>query len=249
MFKGFYNLTSGMLTQQRNLNVVANNLVNISTAGYKEERYTATTFDDVMYSGLAKKGRDYMDIGRQSYIRASSQLYINHTQGILEPTGISLDFAIQGEGFFAIQGEEGPVVYTRSGSFSLDEEGYLCFPGQGRVLGRDSQPIRLSTDKIQADGEGRLYNEGGALLGQLGVFTFEDTAQLAHNEQGLFTGAQGAILETPEIYWGYLERSNVDMVKQMTEMLTCQRSLQSAAQVTKMYDQLMTKAATDLGRL
>ena len=50
MFKGFYDLTSGMLTQQRNLNIVGNNLVNISTAGFKEQRYTATTFDDVMYS-------------------------------------------------------------------------------------------------------------------------------------------------------------------------------------------------------
>ena len=70
MYKGFYNLTSGMLTQQRNLNVVGNNLVNISTAGFKESRYTATTFDDVMYSRVGNKEKVYTEIGRQSYIRA-----------------------------------------------------------------------------------------------------------------------------------------------------------------------------------
>ena len=72
VFKGFYNLTSGMLTQQRNLNVVANNLTNISTAGFKENKYTSSTFDDVMYTRVGNKIKDYQDIGRQSYIRATS---------------------------------------------------------------------------------------------------------------------------------------------------------------------------------
>ena len=64
MFKGFYNLTSGMLTQQRNLNIVGNNLVNISTAGFKEERYTASTFDDVLMSRVGNKLKDYVPVGR-----------------------------------------------------------------------------------------------------------------------------------------------------------------------------------------
>ena len=66
MFKGFYNLTSGMVTQQQNLNVVGNNMVNISTAGFKESRYAATTFDDVMYARVGNKEKIYTDIGRQS---------------------------------------------------------------------------------------------------------------------------------------------------------------------------------------
>lgn len=249
MFKGFYNLTSGMLTQQRNLNVVGNNLVNISTSGFKEERYTATTFDDVMMSRVGNKQKDYVDVGRESYIRATSQIYVNYDQGVPEPTGIPLDFAIEGEGFFAVQGTDGQMVYTRAGSFSLDEEGYLCFPGQGRVMDRNNQPIRLTSDKITADTRGNIYAESGGFLGQLGVFTFEDYGALEHSDQSLFTGGQATAAENPLIHWKYLERSNVDMVRQMTEMLTCQRSLQSAAQVTKMYDDVMTKAASDLGRL
>ncbi len=249
MFKGFYNLTSGMLTQQRNLNVVGDNLVNVSTAGYKESRYTATTFDDVMYSRVGNKTKVYQDVGRQSYIRANSEITVNHEQGVPEPTDIPLDFAIYGEGFFAVQNQDGQIAYTRAGSFSLDEEGYLCFPGQGYVLGPDNETIQLSTDKIEADSSGRIFKENGGYLGQIGVFTFEDAAQLENDAQGFFTGAEGTPSENPTIYWKYLERSNVDMIRQMTEMLTCQRTLQSAAQTTKMYDQLMTKAVNDIGRL
>ena len=250
MFKGFYNLTSGMYTQQQNLNVVGNNLVNVSTAGYKESRYTASTFDDVMYSRVGNMRKAYTDIGRQSYIRANSAVYVNYDQGIPEPTGIPLDFAIYGEGFFAVQNDNGQVTYTRAGSFSLDGEGYLCFPGQGRVLDPQGEFIRLNTDKIEADNKGNIYSaDYGGFLGQIGVYTFEDTEQLEYNDQGMFTGAGAQAMEEPFVYWKYLERSNVDMVRQMTEMLTCQRALQSAAQVTKMYDELMGHSASDVGRM
>lgn len=107
MFKGFYNLTSAMLTHQSNLNVVANNLVNVSTAGYKQDRYTATTFDDVMYARVGTNFSEGQEIGRQSYIRATSEIYTDYTQGTMEPTGLSLDFGIVGDGFFAVQNPDG----------------------------------------------------------------------------------------------------------------------------------------------
>ena len=74
MFKGFYNLTSAMLTHQQNLNVIANNMINVSTAGYKQDRYTASTFDEVMYSRVGNKYNSGEEIGRQSYIRAASDI-------------------------------------------------------------------------------------------------------------------------------------------------------------------------------
>jgi flagellar basal-body rod protein FlgG len=250
MVKGFYNLTSGMLTQQRNLNVISNNMVNISTAGYKEQIYTATTFDDVLYSRVGNKEKDYQGIGRQSYIRATSQLYTNYEQGTPEETGLPLDFAIYGDGFFAIENADGEVAYTRAGSFSLDEEGYLCLPSQGYVLDTQGQRIQLWTDKVTGDSQGRIYSEDdGSYLGQIGVYTFEDTGVLEYNEQGLFTGAEGTVDENATVYWGYVERSNVDMVSEMTDMISSQRAFQSAAQVAKIYDDLLTKATTELGRM
>ena len=248
MFKGFYNLTSGMVTQQQHLNVVGNNLVNISTSGFKESRYAATTFDDVMYARVGSKEKIYTDIGRQSYIWAQSEINVLFDQGIPEPTGIPLDFAIMGEGFFAIQTEDG-VSYTRAGNFSLDDEGYLCFPGVGRVLDPRGQTIQLNTDKLAVDEQGVISTEDGAYLGQLGVYTFPDMEQVEYDARGMFTGEGAQAAAAPTVYWKYLERSNVNMIRQMTEMLTCQRSLQSAAQVTKMYDELMSHTSSDIGRM
>ena len=159
-----------------------------------------------------------------------------------------------GDGFFAVQDPEGNVGYTRMGNFSLDDEGYLCLPGFGQVLDPQGQPIYLGTDKIRGDSQGVIYFDqppeqgGGTAIGQLGVFSFEDNQALERNDRGLFTG-EGAQQSTGfEIWNQYLERSNSDMIKQMTEMITYQRALQSAAQVTKIYDQLMTKATSDVGR-
>lgn len=249
MFKGFYNLTSAMLTHQSNLNVVANNLVNVSTAGYKQDRYTATTFDDVMYARVGTNFSEGQEIGRQSYIRATSEIYTDYTQGTMEPTGLSLDFGIVGDGFFAVQNPDGEVYYTRMGNFTLDDGGYLCLPGFGQVLGPDQNPIYLGTDKINCDKQGQIfYNEGG-LIGRLGIYSFEDNGALVHTDRGLFQGENAELSQDSEVWWSYLERSNSDVVKQMTEMITYQRALQSAAQISKMYDQLMSRAATDVGRM
>lgn len=249
MYKGFYNLTSAMLTHQQNLNVIGNNMVNISTAGYKQQRYTASTFDDVMYSRVGNIYNIGQEIGRQSYIRAPSQIYTDYAQGIQEPTGLPLDFAINGDGFFAVQDQDGEIAYTRMGNFSLNDEGYLCLPGYGRVLDPDGQPIYLGTDKITATEQGLIYYDGGGLIGRLGVYAFEDNEQLVHNDMGLFTGEGAQALENFEVWNGYLERSNTDMVKQMTEMITYQRAFQSAAQISKIYNELMTRSANDVGRM
>ncbi len=249
MFKGFYNLTSGMLSQNRRLDVISNNMTNISTAGYKADRYVDSTFDEYMISRIGNKDKtDPAALGGACYILAPSQLYTNYEQGYLEPTGLPFDFAIQGDGFFAVQGSDG-VAYTRNGSFSLDNEGYLYLPGEGRVLGADRQPIRLGTDQIVADANGNIYAEDHSVLhGQLGVFSFADNNQLSRNERGLFVGGQ-AQASNATIQWQHVERSNVDLVQEMVGMISTQRALQSAAQLSKMYDQLMSKASNDLGRL
>lgn len=248
MFKGFYNLTSGMLTQGKRLDVIANNMTNTATAGFKADRFTASTFGDVLWSLVGNKDKQYTDLGMMSYITAPSQLYTDHTQGSLEETGMPLDFAIEGDGYFAVE-TDGGRAYTRSGSFALDEEGYLCLPGQGRVLDPDGEPVQLYTDQIKMDDAGRLFMESGGYLGQIGVFSFEDNAQLAKNDQGLFvTGQQGQVAAVT-LHHGMTERSNVDLIRQMTEMISSQRAYQSAAQVSKIYDQIMTKATTDVGRL
>ena len=242
MFRGFYNLTSGMLSQGRRLDVVSNNITNISTAGYKADHYTDSTFQEVMLSRVGNKDKSRsQEIGQQSYILAPSELFTDYTQGGLEETGLPLDFAIDGEGYFAID-RDGQVAYTRAGSFTLDDEGYLCLAGQGRVLSNERQPIQLPTDNLYVDVEGGLYSlNNRGYLGTLGVFAFEDEQALEHNERGLFQGGQPQAGENYVIRHKMVERSNVNMVQEMVSMMT--------TQISKIYDQVMTRATTELGRL
>ena len=250
MVKGFYNLTSGMASQQHRLNVVANNMTNISTAGFKAEHYTDRTFDEVMVSRIGNTIKSpYQTMETyQSHILAPDHLYTDFTQGSFEETNLPLDFAIQGEGFFAIQTVDG-VAYTRAGSFTLDNEGYLCLSELGRVLDREGEPIQLPTDKLEVDAQGSLSTEGGEYLATLGVYMFEDNGELERTPYGLFTGEGAQINEDARIRHKMVERSNVSMVKEMVNMMATQRALQSAAQMSKIYDQVINRIVNDIGRL
>ena len=249
MFKGFYNLTSGMLSQGKRLDVISNNMANVSTSGYKADTYTDSTFREYMVSRVGNKDKSgAAEIGPASYILAPSQLYTDYTQGVLEPTGMPLDFAIEGDGFFAVQTADG-TAYTRAGSFVLDGEGYLCLPDGSRVLDDAGRELLLGTDQITADATGAITAENGQYLGRIGLYSFADNAQLQRDTRGYFTGNGAQAATGAALHWQTQERSNIDLVQQMTQMMTAQRAFQSAAEVSKMYDELMGKAATNLGNV
>ena len=250
MFKGFYQLTSAMLSQGRRLDVVSHNMTHISTAGYKLDRYTDSTFQDVLISRVGNKNKAVStEMGEETYILAPSELVTDFTQGSMEETTLPLDFAIIGDGFFAID-RDGDVAYTRNGSFNLDDEGYLCLWGQGRVLNSEGQPIQLPTDHIYVNKLGEIYTEADRnYLGTLGIYATENTEDLERNEYGLFTGGNFQLSENYEIRHRMVERSNVNMVEEMVLMMSSQRALQSAAQMSKIYDAVMSKATTELGRM
>ena len=250
MMKGFYNLTSGMLSQGRRLDVVANNMTNISTAGYKAEHYTDRTFDEVMAVRIGNQVKNaYQELPTyQAHILAPDHLYTDFSQSSFEETNLPLDFAIQGEGFFAIQTVDG-VAYTRAGSFTLDNEGYLCLSELGRVLDNEGNQIQLPTDKLEVDQQGNLSTKDGEYLATLGVYKFEDTGELERTPYGLFTGGGAQLNEEATILHKWVERSNVNMVKEMVNMMTTQRALQSAAQMSKIYNEVITRAVGDIGRM
>ena len=227
MFKGFYNLTSGMITHGKHLDVISNNMANVATTGFKADTFTGQTFDEVMFSRVGNKDKEYIDIGNQSYVTVPSQLYTDFSQSSFDETGMPLDFAIEddGTGFFAIQ-TEGGVVYTRAGDFSLDDEGYLGLPDHGRVLDVNGEEILLTTDKITTDDYGRIYTKNGGFLGQIGVYVFENTDGLERDPMGMFTAAGGPQpqVQPTRVHHGMLERSNVGLVQQKAKMITTQRA-------------------------
>lgn len=279
MYQGFYNLTSGMLTQQRRLNVVSNNMVNIETAGYKKDTMTATTFQEEMLIRTGRYNKDNpTELATTSKIVAADQTYTNYDQGSFIETDDIYDFAIGGDGWFSIQTQAG-VRYTRDGSFSVDSEGYLELNGLGRVLGADDQPIRIPTENFQVDSAGNIIVDTAAAAektgkaaetdaatetqtetaaqatnyGQIKLVSFQDLAQLHKEDNGLYSTNQAPTVvngqDGTELLWTMLERANVDLVDEMTTMISSQRALQSAAQMLKMYDSVMAKSSSDVGRI
>ena len=241
MFQGFYDLTSNMITQNRNLNIISNNMSNVSTPGFKMDRLMQSTFRDEMIYRYDKYGKTA--VGTVSRMNIGDERITDYTEGGIRETGASMDVGLIGSGFFEIQTDNG-MVYTRNGSFNLDDAGYLVLPGFGRVQGTNG-PIRLTTDEITIDETGNITGtENGQYFGRLRIVDFTDyDQQLTKVTGGVFAAnaqPQAAPLATKTMQKA-LEDSNVSMAEEMTRMMSGQRVLQSSAQLLKMYDQLMSK--------
>lgn len=249
MFKGFYNLSSSMLTQNKNINVIGNNLANVSTSGYKSDRMVTGTFKDAVMSrtGNNIKGAAGEALGNSSMITVPYETVTNFSNGGWEQTGSPLDFAINGAGFFEID-NKGEKVYTRNGSFSLDEDGYLVLQGIGKVNGSNG-PIVITADNFGVEPDGRIYDSSGKLISKIKVVSFDNMEDMTKVAEGVFSSGANGKTTNSAVMWKYVETSNVDPVQEMTDMLVSQRTLQSAAQILKMYDSMAEKAATEIGRV
>lgn len=255
MLQGMYNLTSQMITQQRNLNVIGHNMTNVSTAGHRADRLTSTSFkQEMMYrTGNSDKRHD-TPIGPFYMINTMDDMVTYYKEkGTYDNTGLPLDFALIDDGFFVIRnGNE--LRYTRNGSFIIDDDGYLALPSYGRVLDTEGNEILLNTDDILSDSTGNIYHrDSGEFFARIGVVDFEDYhASLKKDNMGLFVAQEGAAptnVENASMLWQHVELSNVDMADEMVKMIMAQRAIQSAAQMVKMYDVLNAKMSNDIGRL
>ena len=232
-----------MITQNRNLNVISNNMTNVSTPGYKMDRIMQSTFRDEMLYRYDRDGKTA--VGTVSRMNIADERVTDYTEGGIRETGDALDVGLTGNGFFVIDTGEGPV-YTRDGSFNLDNEGYLTMPGVGRVQGTNGA-IRLTTDNIIIDKQGNIISEdGNQFFGTLQIVDFADYGQLTKISGSVFrANAQPQAADRgTTVTQRYLEDSNVSMAEEMTRMISSQRILQSSAQLLKIYDQLEAKMVT-----
>ena len=243
MFQGYYDLTSNMITQNRIMIDISNNMTNVSTPGYKMDRIMQSTFRDEMIYRYDRDGKTA--VGTVSRMNIADERVTDYTEGGIRETGDALDVGLTGNGFFVIDTGEGPV-YTRDGSFNLDNEGYLTLPGIGRVQGTNGA-IRLTTDNIIIDKQGNIISEdGNQFFGTLQIVDFADYGQLTKISGSVFrANAQPQAADRgTTVTQRYLEDSNVSMAEEMTRMISSQRILQSSAQILKIYDQLEAKMVT-----
>lgn len=239
MFQGFYDLASNMITQNRNMNIISNNISNVSTPGYKGDRLIEGTFREEMIYRYDKNGKT--PVGTVSRMNTGVERVTNYEEGGIRETGYPLDVGLTGAGFFEIQTENG-TVYTRNGGFNLDTNGYLILQGVGRVMGTNG-PIRLTTDEIAIDNQGNITSEDGSQnFGRLRLVDFADYTQLSQITGGVFqANAPAQNAQNVKVTQKYREDSNVSMAEEVTRMMSGQRVLQSSAQILRSYDQLMAK--------
>lgn len=254
MFRSLNTAASGMIAQQLNLDNIANNLANASTAGFRKRRLQ---FQDLLYQNLIMPGaastqQTTYSSGLQIGLGArSSASEMVQTQGDFENTGNQLDLAIQGQGFFQVQLPTGELAYTRSGNFQVDAQGQMVTANGYALQPAIAIPNNATNITIGTDGTVSVSLPGqqqAQQVGQIQLANFANAGGLNSTGQNLFlptTASGDAILGAPggseglgTVQQGELEQSNVNVVEEFVEMILAQRSYESNSKVVQAADQM-----------
>jgi len=247
---------TGMEAQQTQLDVISNNLANVSTTGFKRGN---AVFEDLMYQNLRQVGSNTSE---QSQLPTGLQIGLgvrtvatsrSFTQGSLQQSGNNLDVAIQGNGFFQITLPDGTNGYTRDGSFQVDNQGRLVNASGLPVANGVTVPANAKGLSIAADGTVSASIPGSSTPQQIGTIalaTFINPAGLEPRGQNLYTesvasgqpntgtpGANG--LGT--LQQGFLETSNVNVVQELITMIQTQRAYEMNSKAIQTSDQMLQK--------
>lgn len=243
MLSGFYTIASGILTRQREIDTIGNNLVNAQTPGYRSKRMLMSAFEQELMT--RKDANSQTVIGGSGATAAIvSDVVTNHESGELTNTDRVFDAAISGEGFFTVAGANGELFLTRNGHFNMDAEGYLVLPSVGRVQGMYG-PIRVGNADFVIDDSGRIYNSNGAYIDTLRISALPEGTAPVELENGVYAAPQGAVLQNAQGYsiiHKSLELSNVDYNRELTLLLEAQRAFQACSSALSIIDRVNEKA-------
>jgi flagellar basal-body rod protein FlgG len=234
MPKGVYAAASAMWTEARSLDITARNLAHAQDPGYRRESMRRTSFAEQ----LAGQGRteDLKGDGGTGVLPRGS--WFSFAQGAREDTGAPLDLAINGEGFYRVEGPGNRVLLTRAAHFTTDAQGRITTPDGWPVQGQAGAiTVPPEADRVLVDGQGRVSYESlqngvrtATLLDQLRVVTVADPhAMTAVNGQYFDPGSQPqADARGYQVRQGYLEKANVEPIQELVEMISTQRRYEAA---------------------
>lgn len=226
MNTSFYTAAVGALSQQRGLEVTANNIANLSTNGYKPDK---ASFADLVYSNV-RDSEPAVQVGHGDALWKTDTV---HVSGGMKQTGNMQDYALMSDNaFFAVQDTDGTVKYTRDGSFRLSEQGdgsfLLCSTDGGKVLDGQGRPIPVRDKDAKQP---------------VGVFSFRNRDGLVKTGGNLFaaTAVSGpaAPAENVEVRQGYVEGSAVNLADEISDMMTSQRAFEFDSKMIKISDEVM----------
>ena len=244
MNSGYYAACTGLMSRTQALDTIANNLANVSTAGFRGSH-------NVFSSVLATTGETPLSVLNQDEndygVLSGTQL--DTSQGALVPTGNDLDLAMEGPGYFEVQTVSGPV-YTRGGNFRVSPQGQLITAAGDPVTGENG-PIRIIGQPVSISADGTI-SANGAISGRLKLVEFASTANLQSAGGTYYTAPAGAAIpaKSSQVRQGMLESSNVNPVISAVELISAQREVETMRRVLTMFSTEMDKtAAQDLPRI
>lgn len=250
MLRSLYLAATGMMVQRKKMDVLTNNIANAETTGYKRDRLLSRSFKDMM---IERTGDPYIvnilsGVGPQNTGIHIDEIFTDFLQGSLEQTGRLSDIAIQGDGYFAVSTPAGER-YTRDGSFAVSSEGYLVTSDGYPVLGTNGF-LRVGSGTFSVDGQGNV-TAGGTAVGRIRVVTFADPTGLRKIGDNLYINYsnQAQVAGAYTVKQGYLEGSNVDIAREMVDMMEVSRSYETNQRMVKMLDESLGKAVNEVGRL
>lgn len=268
MSKGIYTAVSGAMAQSAKLDTIANNLANVNTPGFKRDsqlfrEYLASYEKEpptITVPRVPASIESFYDMqgGDKGYVDLDGTS-TDFSQGSIKSTGNNLDVAIEGEGFFEVATPDG-IRFTRNGSFTINSDGVLVSK-QGYPVLRSGAPgqdangrqIQLNGSHVAISSAGEIF-EGEQNIGKLSVVNFGNRDSLQKVGSSMYTIREN---QTPEmsntdkvsIHQGFLEASNVNVIREMTDMIGTTRVFESTQKAIQAYDQMAEKVSNQISKL
>lgn len=240
MVNGLFTTYSGKFVNARRLEIISNNLANVSTAGFKASR--------PVFNSITNEEVSVTDELENSYVSIYDS-YLNFEGGMPVETGSELDFAIEGDGFFVVLTKEGER-YTRNGKFTIDHEKRLVTAEGDPVLGKGGE-ITLDGKQISVERDGTISVDN-TVVDVLRVVDFKDRSAVRNAGKNLLVNTDEKNEElTPDNYTvrqGFYEASNVNVVREMIEMIYSVRAYEAYAKVDQYFDDILGKLI-EVGKL
>lgn len=247
MVKALYSAASGMFGQQLRQEAVANNIANVNTAGYKKSIPVQRGFYQIYLDAIAIDNLRPGDApGGGMMLDATAS---DFSQGSIKHTGEALDVALDGPGFFVVQGPAGNNLYTRNGHFVLNEEGELVTENGYKVQGEGGAIAAIGANVMISD-DGRVVVDGTE-QGVLQVVTFDDPRALMRVGNSMFAAPENvipSIAEPVKMMSGAVESSNISIAREMLDMLMTARNFEANQHVILTVDRTLDRTINDLGR-
>jgi flagellar basal-body rod protein FlgG len=252
MIKGLYSAFTAMDAAWKYQDVLANNIANADTAGFKREFATQQPFADVLLSQQAPvpaplSARIQQVVGQIGTGKFIADFVTDYEQGMTRQTENELDLSLT-DGFFQVEGPDGAVFSTRDGRFGRDAEGDLVTSHGYYVLDENGQHINLPQTRVSVTVDGSILDQGNEIA-RLAIFDFSPT-ELQRAGEAYFTSnvAGQPPVGGPGLRQGFLEGSNSILVEEMTTLLAVQRTYQANQAVLAKLDGTLEQAAGELGR-